>query len=564
MVRRVLRAAAMLPDASPDPDLSAPEFGADGPDLANEHAQQLIGQVIGGRYRVTGVIGQGGMGVVYGAMHLELEQPVAIKVLPAVYARDTETLKRFEQEAKTASRVKHANVVQVFDLGRLTTGEPYLAMELLDGSDLESVIQSGRTLSRSELFGILTPMAAALDALHKEKVVHRDVKPSNVFFARNSSGGETIKLVDFGLATLTAAGEGTERLTRVGHVVGTAVYMPPESARGALCEPSGDIYSLAVMAFELLVGSPPFDGQPMAVLMDKVTLRAPTLSKVSGQRYGADVEALFASALERDPARRPPTATDFVQRLERALANERPATGPTVVASPRANAPPQTATDDLELPRQRRPLLVGVGALALLLVAVGFFALRGSPTEALPVAPSPTTPTLPAQAAVDIDVPETAPEPVVEVAREPVAPVGSAPSSTSVREPRARVTPPSATPAPQPPAETHTEARVRPAPEEPTITHAEVTPESTDRSASLVREASSAMLHGEIPHARELYREATLAAPRNAAAWRGLGLASERLHLVPEARTAYERYLQIAPGAGDAETVRERLTRLGS
>lgn len=520
------------------------------PEGAEDPRHDLIGHVIAGRYRITGVIGHGGMGVVYGALHLELEQPVAIKILPATFARDAETLKRFEQEAKTASRVKHANVVQVFDLGRLSSGEPYLAMELLHGSDLESKMETGRRFSETEILDVLAPMAAALDALHKEQVVHRDVKPSNVFFARNSSGGETIKLVDFGLATLTAAGEGAERLTRVGHVVGTAVYMPPESARGALCEPAGDIYSLAVMAFELLAGAPPFDGQPMAVLMDKVSQRAPSLTTIGKRRYGPTVEALFASALDREPARRPRTAMDFVERLRLALASEQSGSGldrePTGART--TVRPERSPAGDAELPTQRRPALIaGLCVLALLLSGGAYFALRAPTPSAtpLPPAPLPHAPIAPAEAPIAIDVPEE-------------IPVGIAPEAAPIAEP----TPVAASrPSPRPrpaavPDEPETPAVVR-APEPPPPTG------STDRSSSLVRDASSAMLRGEIPRARDLYREATLAAPRNAAAWRGLGLASERLHLVPEARTAYERYLELAPTAGDAATVRDRLTRLG-
>jgi hypothetical protein len=555
----------MQPASSPQDDGLPPEERAsDGSAVSSERVGEhslppepegeLIGQVIGGRYRVTGVIGQGGMGVVYGAKHLELDQPVAIKVLPAIYARDPETLKRFEQEAKTASRVKHANVVQVFDLGRLPTGQPYLAMELLDGRDLESMLEAGRVLSHAEILDVLGPMAAALDALHRENVVHRDVKPSNVFFARNSSGGETVKLVDFGLATLTAAGEGAERLTRVGHVVGTAVYMPPESARGALCEPAGDIYSLAVMAFELLTGAAPFDGPPMAVLMDKVSQCAPTLSQVARRPFGREIEALFSSALDREPSGRPRTATDFVQRLRACLSSAADSPDDAAPAVRSSDADRARPTADLvraapaEPERRRRAgaLAVAGTILTLSLGIAGYAFMARAPEPTPPTAPAPA-PVAPHEPVLEMEAPQ--PEPVaaaeVVVAAEPAAP-------TEPTRPRARATPRTTPAAHEEPAPVVT----------PPTPSSDATPDSTDRSGTLVRDASRAMLHGEIPRARDLYREATLAAPRNAGAWRGLGLASERLHLLPEARTAYQRYLDLAPGAADAATVRERLSHL--
>lgn len=549
---------------------------------APDPAAGLLGSIIGGRYRITRIVGRGGMGVVYGGEHLELGLPVAIKVLPTSYARDVETLKRFEREARTASRVRHPNVVTVFDLGRLDSGEPYLAMELLVGRDLSDIVDGCRALPLKEVLEILEPLAAALDALHAEGVVHRDIKPSNIFFSRGAGGIETLKLVDFGLAALHSA-EGVERLTRSGHVIGTAVYMAPEGARGALVGPAGDVYSVGVVAFELLTGQPPFDGQPMAVLMDKVAGPAPSLAEIGGRPFDPRLEAAIAGVLARDPANRPQTVGAFVATLRTVLASggaarsdppPRPARPVSDEDLRELGAPPSRATASQELPklpvRSRAPI---VAALAVGLLAVtaggGWYARQGAQAAVptVPATPPPTPVVVPAPVAptpAPIALVPVAPEPVARepAAREPVA--VAAPEGQRAGTDRAHPTTARA-PSPLPHDETAVSLTPVPTPRPSTPEpEPEPEPEPTDRTAALLRDASSAMLHGEIPHARELYREATLSAPRNTAAWRGLGLSSERLGLVPEARRAYARYLELAPDARDATTVRERLDRLGS
>jgi serine/threonine-protein kinase len=548
------------------PRVSGDVLNTDGEE-APDPTGELIGKVIGGRYRIESLLGRGGMGVVYRAMHLELDQAVAIKILPTSYARDGETLKRFEREARTASRVRHPNVVTVFDLGRLDTGEPYLVMELLDGKDLDQVMRDRGTLPLKEVVEIMMPIATAIDALHVEGVVHRDIKPSNIFFTKTKAMGEIVKLVDFGLAALHSA-EGTERLTRVGHVVGTAVYMAPEAARGALSGPAGDTYALAVVAYEMLTGLAPFDGAPMAVLLDKVQNVAPTLSAISGSKYDDAVEAAFTVALARDPNRRPKTAVAFVEMLRRALQQGAvmPRAGVRSRPPPKGDTAPseqrRTTDERAALPVQRTPwAAIAVALLLVIGLAGGWLAFGRTPPpptsaphpiatrvpEPLPIAPPPTAPPTtvagieppPTEASTATDHGRTRPR--TTTAPPPSASAAPPPTSTvAVAPPPTTVAPP---PSP-PPTEAASEAS------------------STDRSADLLRDAQAAMLHGQIANARDLYQEATQSSPRNTAAWRGLGLASERLGLAPEARRAYERYLELAPDARDATTIRERLTRL--
>jgi len=485
-------------------------------------------------------------------MHLELDQEVAIKVLPASYARDAETLKRFEREAKTASRVRHPNVVTVFDLGRLDTGEPYLVMELLEGRDLAAVMAERGTLPLDEVVGILRPIAAAIDALHLEGVVHRDIKPGNIFFTKTKAQGEIVKLVDFGLAALHAA-DGTERLTRVGHVVGTAVYMAPEAARGSLSGPAGDVYALGVVAFELLTGMAPFDGQPMAVLMDKVSMVAPSLSTVTQRAFPASVEAAFAMVLARTPEQRPRDAVAFVDLLRDALRDmaSMPPAGIKSYAPGPMTAQPPTGETPIPGTSLRGPA-IGAAVLLLLIMSLGGWYSFGR----APVAPPPSIVPTPVPATdLVIDPPPEAPLTSVVEAIEPTPPPATtvaAPDHPRAGHPRPTTVAAEATTAPPP-----TTSVAAPPP-----TSAESQATSTDRSADLVRQAQAAMLHGQIANARELYEEATQAAPRTSAAWRGLGLASERLGLNPEARRAYERYLEMAPDARDAQTVRDRLSHI--
>lgn len=575
-------------DAAAEPEPEIPE---------DDPAEALVGRTIAGRYRITGVLGRGGMGVVYSGEHLELERPVAIKVLPGMFSRDSEVLKRFEREARTASKVAHENVVTVYDYGRLESGEPYLIMERLTGRDLDVVLAEKRRLTAEETIDVLVPLAEALDAMHAQGVVHRDIKPSNVFFT--SKG--TVKLVDFGLAVFRQTGE---RLTQTGNVVGTAEYMAPEAARGSLVDARGDVYSVATLAYELLTGSLPFSGAPMQVLIDKVSHDPPTMSASSGLSFSAEAEQTMARALSRKPEQRPASVGELVRALRAALESSPPVEGVPVVPRAAGERPPPASTHiEARVPGGRRRTGAWLVAGAIVLVALGLgggsIMLGGSgPTPEAPQTPvAPPGPALEeavvAAPAVDTGAgtragATTGPgdgaptEAGAETGTGTAAETGITAAGTGAgteagagiearagtggtaargrRGARAAATrEPSSTPAT--PTVGATEERRA---ETTTIAGDAVAPAEggAERAATLVREAQGALLRGELPRARDLYREATGASPRNAAAWRGLGLVSERMHLEPEAVQAYERYLRIAPSAPDADAIRERVARL--
>jgi len=212
------------------------------------------------RYRILGRLGRGGMGHVYAAMHLALDQRVAIKVLHPRFAEDERFRARFLQEARAVSRISHPNVVDIKDFGRAPNGSVYFVMEYLRGRDLSVELRCEGALPWARARHILLQAAGALQAAHARQVIHRDIKPGNCFLLDDEDAGlvDVVKLVDFGIAKV---GDASRRgLTGTGEILGTASYMSPEQARGQPLDARSDIYSLGAMAYEMLTGLVPFRG----------------------------------------------------------------------------------------------------------------------------------------------------------------------------------------------------------------------------------------------------------------------------------------------------------------
>ncbi len=279
----------------------------------------LIGVEIGGRYVVHELLARGGMGAVYKGVHLELGRAVAVKVLSSAYAREEEAVKRFQREARTAGRIDHPNIVAILDLGRLGSGEPYLVMELLEGVDLADCIAREAPMRPDRVVELLRPVANALDMVHAEGLLHRDIKPANIFLAARPDGAVTPKLLDFGLAALRD-GTDADRLTREGIVVGTPHYVSPEAAEGEPVDERTDVYSLGLVAFEMLAGVLPIESErPISLMYAKVRRPAPTLSQRTGKSFPPAIEQLIARTLSRTPERRPASAGAFVEALAAAV-----------------------------------------------------------------------------------------------------------------------------------------------------------------------------------------------------------------------------------------------------
>lgn len=271
------------------------------------------GQGIGERYVALRPLGAGGMGTVWEVEHRMLGRRFALKLLRHPNTVAQPDIARLRREARTAAAIDHPNVVRVLDYQVDEVVGPFIVMELLRGDSLWKAMSAGKAFALTDALQWVEPVARALDAIHARGLVHRDVKPENVVRAGRGDAPCIVKLVDFGLATYA---DGRDRLTREGVVLGTPRYFAPEVAEGEPASRASDVYSLAVMAFELLTGTLPHEGgSALEVVRAKLETPAPSLSERSGRLFAVPIELAFREALELDPARRQSSATAFAERL---------------------------------------------------------------------------------------------------------------------------------------------------------------------------------------------------------------------------------------------------------
>ncbi|MGM0596990.1 MAG: serine/threonine protein kinase [Myxococcota bacterium] len=218
----------------------------------------LLGRIISERYRIIDYIGEGGMGVVYLAEHETLPRRYAIKILKSEYLENGNFVERFRREAIAASRVVHPGIVYITDFGQIKEGNYYIVMEYLEGEGLDSLLESQGKIPLSRAVNVLIQVADALDHAHKAGVVHRDLKAENVLLTREMGRKDVVKLLDFGIARLLLPSCTNTRITEHGQVFGTPEYMSPEQASDQTIDGRSDIYSLGVLAYELVTGMPPF------------------------------------------------------------------------------------------------------------------------------------------------------------------------------------------------------------------------------------------------------------------------------------------------------------------
>ena len=314
------------------------------------------GETLGG-YRLEGLLGRGGAAEVYRAYQPALERYVALKVLPEEAARQPQFKARFRTEARTVAALRHPHILVVYDWGE-EHGVAFLACELVEGGSLAERV--GDPLSPAECLGLLRPLASALDYAHAQGLVHRDVKPANILL--RSDG--TPVLSDFGLAGMLG------RAPKGVPLWGTPAYLAPECWEEVPVSPAADVYSLAVVAFELLTGTLPFTGAtPEAVLAAQRRSRVPSLRQ-RNPALPAAVQAVMDRGLSPDPARRPAAAGTFVAQLAAALGES-----PPTMALPRPRRTPS-----------RRRLAL---AAAVAIIAAGAMAAYGHLARPLPVAVAP-------------------------------------------------------------------------------------------------------------------------------------------------------------------------------
>jgi len=526
-------------------DVRTQEYGPD----------PLVGTTIDGRYRVREILGEGGMGMVYSATQRDLDREVAVKVMAPEAANQATAIRRFKREAKSVTRLGHPNIVDVYDVGRLPDGRPYLVMQRLMGRDLATVLDEDGPPPIARVVELLRGPASALDLMHDHGIVHRDIKPENLMIHRCANGEEIVKLLDFGLIDFTS--RDLTRLTRDGMVLGTPHYVSPEGAMGRRVDGRADVYALAVVAFELITGNVPIDGlSAVNVLRRKTREEPPTLGS-RGVLVSDEVERVMARGLARRRGDRYPRAGEMLEALARAvedgsvldpIAGLPPTEPEQMVPQWALDPPPEHAEPDVEdepvdgPPMRAFPIVLGIVvalALALGLGALLAFDADDAPSEvARPTAGAAAPGAEPGPAAVAEIAEGVLIPPDVRPRDRPPDPAAPAPGRR-----RARRTAPAA---PAPP----NDPLAAPAP---------------DRAAAErhTRAGTQALLEGLAPAAVDRFRAAILAAPDHAPAWRGLGLANQRLGRPAEARLAFERYLSIEPEARDAEAIRLRLARLG-
>lgn len=289
--------------------------------------RSLIGRVVGDRYLIEMVVGEGAAGVVYRARHVETDAPVAIKVLhpSKVLRREIvgeldhprrfwdELVARFRREARAAANVSHPGIVSVFDFGTEGAGF-YQAMEFLEGETLKDTITREAPMPFGRAVRIIRETSMALDAAHARGVIHRDLKPANIFLCK-FDWGESIKVLDFGIAKmLREAEEEATRLTETGVFLGTYRYASPEQCLGDVVGPESDVYALGVILFEMLAARPPFDGPSSVLAIKHATVRAPRIDEYRSDLPDELVE-LVESALAKQPHERPKRAAEFASRL---------------------------------------------------------------------------------------------------------------------------------------------------------------------------------------------------------------------------------------------------------
>jgi len=311
----------------------------------------LLGAQLG-EYLVQERLGAGGMGVVYGGIQPMIGKRVAIKVLQWDLARNPEEAQRLLAEARLVNAIRHRGIVDIFSSGELPDGRHYLVMELLEGDPLDKVIADRAPLAVNEVLQILEEVCDALAAAHGAGVIHRDLKPNNIFFVNPQHGARYCKLLDFGLAKKSLNAGGKAAQTRASMVVGTPYYMAPEQARGEPVSPQTDLYSMGVMSFEMLTGKLPFDAPtPFEVITMHLNSPAPLVSSLE-RSVPPDLDEIIAQMLNKVPSQRPPSA-EYVRRELAHIKNRLQTDATHVGVSPLGTETPTTdmpALQDIPLP----------------------------------------------------------------------------------------------------------------------------------------------------------------------------------------------------------------------
>ena len=273
------------------------------------------GSCIDDRYEIIDALGAGGMGAVYRARRLHLGDEVAIKVMQPSPDAAPEARERFLRESRACAQLRHPNIVGLFDFGFDASSQPYMVMELLSGPSLREEIDLEAPMPPARVAAILGSVASALQLAHDRGITHRDLKPANIVAHRYESGERVYKVIDFGLVAMRATADQT-RLTDPAFFLGTLAYAAPEQMRGEDVTPAADVYALGVIAYEMLTGARPFDGDNQATLITNALTVSPLSPAARRSGLPPAVDAAVMRALEKTPEARWPTVTEFIAALQ--------------------------------------------------------------------------------------------------------------------------------------------------------------------------------------------------------------------------------------------------------
>ena len=264
------------------------------------------GQTLDGRYLIQKRLAAGGMGAIYLGRHIAVGRKVAIKFLHEQFTENDEVIKRFYREAQAAAAIAHKNIIDVWDVGVSPSGDPYLAMEYLEGESLSSLLRRTGPVSLPAACGILESVLAALGAAHAKGVVHRDLKPDNIFLAQVAGESQpVVKIIDFGISKFTDD-TGASKITRTGSMLGTPAYMPPEQLRGDRdLDHRADLYAVGVILYQMLTGKVPFSGDHYNSLIVSVLTEPPLPPAEAFPAFPVEAETLVMRLLSKDPNDRP-------------------------------------------------------------------------------------------------------------------------------------------------------------------------------------------------------------------------------------------------------------------
>lgn len=290
----------------------------DGPDGSERAGASLVGSIVGGRYRIDGVLGSGGMGAVFAATHVHNGKKVAVKVLHGGFAFHPDMRDRFVREAHVLAALEHPNVVEIYDSGAGEDGSVFIVMALLEGRTLRERLDRDGPLPPDQAVDIARQTLDALGAAHERGIVHRDVKPPNIFLLEDTSRLR-VKVLDFGIAQVEDADLAAERLTRDGQVPGTPQYMSPEQLASRPLDGRSDIYSIGAVLYEMLSGHPPFDDRDFLALAAHVMRRDPVPLASRGGAVSRALSDATLRLLEKDSADRYQTACSAARALARAV-----------------------------------------------------------------------------------------------------------------------------------------------------------------------------------------------------------------------------------------------------